>query len=380
MRSNAERRFLRDFSHFHSSMYLETGALFWKPGYFHKRSCVQKVMYNEQDFSKPTRQLGNSDMQLTAIGFGAWAIGGGDWQFSWGPQDDNDSVGAIQHALDLGMNWIDTAAIYGLGHSEEVVGKALQGRAKKPYVFTKCSMVWSKKFWKRQSTIGRSLKRDSIRKELEASLSRLKIDAVDLYQIHWPEPEKDIEEGWETMAKLKQEGKVRWIGVSNFSVPQMERIAKIAPITSLQPPYSMLNRGVEQEILPYCEQHNIGVINYSPMLSGMLTGAMTKERIANLPADDWRRRNARFQEPQLSRNLRVAELLKEIGRSHGRSAGEVAIAWTLRQPAITAAIVGARSAKQVDGIIGAATFRLQPEEIARIEDFLAANPVPVKAS
>jgi aryl-alcohol dehydrogenase-like predicted oxidoreductase len=245
-------------------------------------------------------------------------------------------------------------------------------------VFTKCSMVWSKKFWKRDTDINRSLKKDSIRKELEASLRRLQMDAIDLYQIHWPDPERDIEEGWETLAKLKQEGKVRWIGVSNFSVSQMERAAKIAPITSLQPPYSMLNRKTEEELLPYCEQHNIGVINYSPMLSGMLTGAMTKERVANLPADDWRRNNARFQEPQLSRNLKVADLLREIGKPHGRSAGEVAIAWTLRQPAITAAIVGARSPQQVDGIIGAATFRLQPEEISRIEEFLAANPVPVK--
>ena len=325
-----------------------------------------------------TRQLGNSDMQLTAIGFGAWAIGGGDWQFAWGSQDDNESIGAIQHALDLGINWIDTAAIYGLGHSEEVVGRALQGRPKKPFVFTKCSMVWSKKLWRKDSTIGHSLKRDSIRGELEASLRRLQMDAVDLYQIHWPDPEQDIEEAWETLAKLKEEGKVRYIGVSNFSVSQMERAAKIAPITSQQPPYSMLNRGAEQELLPYCEQHNIGVINYSPMVSGLLTGAMTPERMAKLPADDWRRNNARFQEPQLSRNLKVAELLREIGKPHGRSPGEVAIAWTLRLPAITAAIVGARSAKQVDGIVGAATFRLQPEEIARIEEFLAANPVPTK--
>jgi len=333
-------------------------------------------MQNPQDVLKRTRHLGDSDMQITAIGFGAWAIGGGDWKFSWGPQDDNDSIGAIQRAIDLGINWIDTAAVYGLGHSEEVVGRALQGRTNKPFIFTKCSLVWNKKFWKRQSDIGHSLNRDSIRKELEASLRRLNVDAIDLYQIHWPDPEPDIEEGWETLAKLKEEGKVRWIGVSNFSVAQMERAAKIAPITSLQPPYSMLNRKVEPEILPYCERHNIGVINYSPMLSGMLTGAMSKERIANLPPDDWRRNNVRFQEPQLSRNLRVADLLKEIGKPYGRTPGEVAIAWTLRQPAITGAIVGGRSAKQVDGVIGALTFRLQPEEIARIEDFLAANPVP----
>ena len=337
-----------------------------------------KTMQSREEISAATRQLGNSDMHLTPIGFVAWAIGGGGWEYAWGSQDDNDSVAAIQRALDLGINWIDTAAIYGLGHSEEVVARALAGRSKKPFVFTKCSMVWSKKLFRKGERISRSLKRDSIRAELEASLRRLQMDAVDLYQIHWPEPEKDLEEGWETLAKLKEEGKVRYIGVSNFSVAQMERISSIAPITSLQPPYSMLNRNVEKEILPYCLQHHIGVINYSPMVSGLLTGAMTKERIAQMPADDWRRNNARFQEPQLSRNLRLVELLREIGSAHGRSPGEVAIAWTLRNPAVTAAIVGARNSSQVDGTIGAATFRLQPEEVARIEEFLVSNPVPVK--
>lgn len=322
-------------------------------------------MQTTHDIASKTRQLGNSDMQITAIGFGAWAIGGGDWEFSWGPQDDNESIGAIQHALDLGINWIDTAAVYGLGHSEEMIAKALQGRTKKPYIFTKCSLVWDE-----NRQIGSSLKRDSIRREMEGSLRRLRVDAIDLYQIHWPNPEEDIEEGWETLARLKEEGKARYIGVSNFSVPQMKRAAKIAPITSLQPPYSMLNRNVEAEILPYCEENKIGVINYSPMVSGLLTGTMTAERVAQMPADDWRRNNQRFQEPQLSRNLKLVELLREIGKPYGRSPGEVAIAWTLRKPAVTGAIVGARSAKQVDGIIGAATFRLQPEEIARIEEFL----------
>ncbi|HEX4020696.1 MAG TPA: aldo/keto reductase [Acidobacteriaceae bacterium] len=318
-----------------------------------------------------TRQLGNSDMQLTPIGFGAWAIGGGDWQFAWGPQDDSDSIAAIQRALELGINWIDTAAVYGLGHSEEVVARALKGRDKKPYIFTKCSMMWGK-----DRQIHRSLKPDSIRKELEASLRRLQVDVIDLYQIHWPDPEDEIKRGWETMAKLKEEGKVRFIGVSNFSVAQMERVAKIAPITSLQPPYSLVNRRVEAEILPYCEKHGIGVINYSPMQSGLLTGKMTRERIANFPADDWRRRSTQFQEPFLSRNLKLAELLREIGAPYGRSAGEVAIVWTLRLSAVTAAIVGARSAEQVDGIIDAASFRLNEKEIARIEEFFAANPVP----
>jgi aryl-alcohol dehydrogenase-like predicted oxidoreductase len=356
------------------------GCILESPSHPYGRNSIEKSMQIAESVQTTTRQLGNSDLQITAIGFGAWAIGGGDWQFGWGSQDDNDSVAAIQHALDLGINWIDTAAVYGLGHSEEVVARALEGRQQKPYVFTKCTMIWSKKFWQTKDQIHRSLKRDSVRNELESSLRRLKLDVIDLYQIHWPDPEDEIEEGWETLAKLKQEGKVRYIGVSNFSVAQMERISKIAPITSLQPPYSMLNRGVEKEILPYCQQHNIGVINYSPMVSGLLTGAMTKERVAQFPQDDWRRNNARFQEPQLSRNLKLVELLREIGSAHGRSPGEVAIAWTLNNPAVTAAIVGARNAKQVDGIIGAATFRLQPDEIARIEDFLTANPVPVKPS
>ncbi|MHB8302404.1 MAG: aldo/keto reductase [Acidobacteriaceae bacterium] len=332
-------------------------------------------MQTTQEITTQKRQLGDSDMHLTAIGFGAWAIGGGDWQYAWGSQDDNDSIAAIQRALDLGINWIDTAAVYGLGHSEDVVAQALEGRAKKPYIFTKCSMVWDE-----QRQITNSLKRDSVRGEVEASLRRLRVDAIDLYQIHWPNPDADIEEGWQTLAELKQEGKVRYIGVSNFSVAQMERAAKIAPITSLQPPYSMLNRAVEAEILPYCEKHAIGVINYSPMMSGLLTGAMTKERVAAFPKDDWRRNNAKFQEPQLSRNLQLVELLREIGKPHGRGPGEVAIAWTLRQPAVTAAIVGARSAKQVDGVVGAASFRLQPEEIARIEKFLAEYPAPVNRS
>ncbi len=310
-------------------------------------------------------------MYLTAIGFGAWAIGGGDWEYAWGAQDDSDSVAAIQRALDLGINWIDTAAVYGLGHSEEVVARALVGSSRKPFIFTKCSMVWDE-----NHQIHRSLKRDSIRKEMEASLRRLRVDCVDLYQIHWPDPEMDIEEGWETLVKLQEEGKTRYIGVSNFSVAQMERVAKIAPITSLQPPYSMLNRSVEREILPYCEQHNVGVINYSPMVSGLLTGAMTAERVAAFPKDDWRRNNVRFKEPQLSRNLKLVELLREIGRPHGRSPGEVAIAWTLHKTAVTAAIVGARNPKQVEGIVGAATFRLQPDEMARIEDFFNTNPVP----
>jgi len=309
-----------------------------------------------------TRQLGNSDMQLTPIGIGAWAIGGGGWAFGWGPQDDNESVDAMKAALDQGVNWIDTAAIYGLGHSEEVVARALEGRAKKPYVFTKCERVWNE-----NREIGKSLKADSIRREVEASLSRLKLDVIDLYQIHWPEPDEDIEEGWTEMAKLKEQGKVRHIGVSNFNADQMKRAQTIAPITSLQPPYSLLSPEIEESILPYAAQNNIGVIVYSPMKSGLLTGAMTRERIAAMPDDDFRKRTPQFQEPKLTKNLELVERMREMGKRHGRTPGEVAIAWTLRRPEVTAAIVGMRSARQVDGVIGAMDFRLTPEEVSELE-------------
>jgi aryl-alcohol dehydrogenase-like predicted oxidoreductase len=313
------------------------------------------------------KQLGNSDLRLSPIGFGAWAIGGGDWAFSWGPQDDNDSIEAIHRALDLGINWIDTAAVYGLGHSEEVVGKAVKSSSHKPYIFTKCSMVWDEK-----REITNSLKQ--IRREVEDSLRRLQIDAIDLYQVHWPKPDEEIEEGWTVMADLQKEGKVRWIGVSNFSVSQMERAIKIAPITSNQPPYSMLNRAVEPEILPFCKAHNIGTINYAPMHSGLLTGAMTKERVAAFPKDDFRRNAKNYQEPLLSRNLAVADFLKSVGQRHNVTAGVVAIAWTLHNDAITAAIVGGRSAKQVEGILPAASFRLTETEYAEIGAFLASHP------
>jgi aryl-alcohol dehydrogenase-like predicted oxidoreductase len=307
------------------------------------------------------KRLGNSDMELTSIGVGAWAMGGGGWAFAWGPQDDDQSIAAIHTALDGGVNWIDTAAVYGLGHSEEVVARALEGRSNRPYVFTKCERIWNEK-----REIQKSLKADSIRRECEASLRRLKVDAIDLYQIHWPEPGEDIEEGWGAMAKLKQEGKVRWIGVSNFNKAQMERCRKIAPITSLQPPYSAVSPEVEVEALPYCLEHEIGVIVYSPMKSGLLTGAMTRERVAGFPEDDFRKRALAFQEPNLTKNLALADEMKEIGARHGRSAGEVAIAWTLRHPAVTAAIVGMRSAEQARGVLGALEFRLTDNEAAEL--------------
>lgn len=311
------------------------------------------------------RQLGNSDLHITPIGIGAWAIGGGGWNGSMGPQNESDSIPAIHAALDHGLNWIDTAALYGLGHSEQIVASALQGRTPRPYVFTKCERVWDA-----QRNIGASLKADSIRRECEASLRRLRTDVIDLYQIHWPEPDEEIEEGWAELLRLKQEGKVRYIGVSNFSVPQMQRAQRIAPITSLQPPYSIVTRTIEKEILPFAARNNIGVIVYSPMSAGLLTGAMTHERVANFATEDWRRNLPNFQEPLLSRNLKLVERLRTIGKRHQRSPGEVAVAWTLNHPAVTAAIVGFRNVRQVTGIVGAAEFRLPASEMTEIENAL----------
>jgi aryl-alcohol dehydrogenase-like predicted oxidoreductase len=316
-----------------------------------------------------TRQLGNTDLEITPLGLGTWAIGGGNWQFGWGPQDDEASIATIHRALDLGINWIDTAAVYGLGHSEEIVAKALQGRSTRPYIFTKGSRVWNDK-----GEITSSLKGQSLRREVENSLRRLQTDVIDLYQLHWPNPDEDIEEAWRTLAKLQKEGKLRYIGVSNFNVQQMRRAQKIAPIASLQPPYSLVHPEVEKDILPYCQEQNIGVIVYSPMTSGLLTGAMSAERVANMPEDDWRKRNPEFQEPRLSRNLQLVNLLQEIGYPHGRSAGEVAIAWVLHNPAVTGAIVGGRKPQQIDEIIGAAEFRLAESELAQVEKFLQEHP------
>jgi aryl-alcohol dehydrogenase-like predicted oxidoreductase len=310
-----------------------------------------------------TRQLGNTDLQITPLGVGAWAIGGAGWAFSWGYQDDQASIRTIHSALDAGINWIDTAAVYGLGHSEEVVAAALKSyRGSRPYIFTKCERNWD-----HNGQIVKSLKASSIRKECEASLRRLQVEAIDLYQIHWPEPEEDLEEGWSTLAQLKNEGKVRWIGVSNFNVPQMRRIASVAPISSLQPPYSLVRRDIEAEILPYAGTSGIGVLAYSPMGSGLLTGTMTRERLAALPEDDWRKRSAHFQEPLLSRNLQIAERVVEVAQRLGRAPGEVAIAWTLRRPDVTGAIVGMRSTEQVQQIVGASDFRLDQESITWLE-------------
>lgn len=315
------------------------------------------------------RRLGNSDMELTALGFGAWAIGGGGWAFAWGAQDDAQSIEAIQRALDSGINWIDTAAVYGLGHSEDVVARALKGRDKRPYVFTKCGMVWDE-----QGKVSRRLKADSVRRECEASLRRLKVDAIDLYQVHWPvEDGAELEEGWTALAELQRQGKVRWLGVSNFNVSQLEQVRGIAPVTSLQPPYSLIHRDIEDDLLPYCQTQGLGVIVYSPMASGLLTGAMTRERILAMPDDDWRRGSEDFQEPKLSHHLSLVERMREVGARHGRSPAEVALAWTLRGPAVTAAIVGARSAKQVEGFIQAGDFRLTSEEVREVEEVLGSG-------
>jgi len=318
------------------------------------------------------KPLGNSELNITSIGLGSWAIGG-DWSFGWGPQDDDQSIAAIRRGLECGINWIDTAPIYGFGHAERIIAQALKGlgSARRPLVFTKCGLVWDE-----DKNIGHRLKADSIRKEVEASLQRLQTDVLDLCQIHWPSfppgsPDPDLEEAWATLADLMERGKIRHIGVSNFNVSQLKRVQAIVPVTSLQPPYSMLMRDSEDEILPFCRQHNIGVIVYSPMHNGLLSGTMTRERITALPASDWRVNfNPAFREPHLSRNLELVELLRGIGKRHGRSAGEVAIAWTLRHPGVTGAIVGARQTRQVDGFIGAMDFRLSESEIAEIEAIL----------
>jgi aryl-alcohol dehydrogenase-like predicted oxidoreductase len=317
-----------------------------------------------------TRKLGNSDIHITPVGFGAWALGGGGWEFAWGPQDDADSIAAIHRALELGVNWIDTAAVYGLGHSEEIVARALnEWRGPRPHVFTKCTRAWDT-----NGQIYGNHSAASIRAECEASLRRLQIEVIDLYQVHWPPEDSGsaLEEAWSTMAALQKEGKVRWIGVSNFKAAQIQRAGKIAPVTSLQPPYSIIRRAIEAETVPYCEKHGIGVISYAPMASGLLTGAMTRERAASLPADDFRTRNPEFREPRLSKNLELVERLRAVGSRHGRSPGEVAIAWTLRFPAITGAIVGARNAKQTEGVMRASELKLTAEEIAEIEGAAAA--------
>jgi aryl-alcohol dehydrogenase-like predicted oxidoreductase len=318
-----------------------------------------------------TRKLGNSDLHISPVGYGAWAIGGSGWQFGWGSQDDNDSIAAIHRSLEVGVNWVDTAAVYGLGHSEEVVARALKSwRGPRPYVFTKCGLRWDPR-----GNVRKTITAESIQREAEDSLRRLSVDVIDLYQIHWP-PDPDsaeLDEGWSTMANLQRQGKVRWIGVSNFNVQQLRRAQAIAPVTSLQPRYSLVHREIEDQVLPYCLREGIGAIVYSPMASGLLTGAMTRERAGKLPKDDWRKTHTDFTEPNLSRNLALVGVLRQIAGRHNRSAGEVAIAWTLHNPAVTGAIVGARNARQADGVMRAGELRLTDEEAAEIEAFYAES-------
>lgn len=321
-----------------------------------------------------TRRLGNSDLFITPVGFGAWAIGGSGWEFGWGLQDDEASIAAIHRALELGVNWIDTAAVYGMGHSEEVVASALSTwSGPRPYVFTKCGLRWDD-----QGYVHRSLRAESIRRECEDSLRRLNLDVIDLYQIHWPT--QDLAEAWTAMAQLQKEGKVRWIGVSNFDADEMRRAEKITPITSLQPPYSLIRREIEAEILPYCQSRGIGVIVYSPMQSGLLTGAMTRERVAKLPESDWRSRDPEFREPKLSKNLALVERLRKVGQKYVRPPGQIAVAWVLRNPAVTAAIVGARSPQQVEQNLGAADLYLTDDDVAEIEGVNQRAPELVTAA
>jgi aryl-alcohol dehydrogenase-like predicted oxidoreductase len=311
------------------------------------------------------RRLGNTDLELTTVGLGAWAMGG-PWLYGWGPQDDDESIATVLRAMDEGVNWIDTAAIYGHGRSESVVGRALKQMSRKPLIATKCGLCWDEQ----NERIPR-LKAQSIRTECHDSLRRLGIDTIDLYQIHWNQPEEDIEEGWTEMARLVDEGKVRYIGLSNFEVEQIQRLQKIHPVASLQPPYSMLHREVEDELLGYCGENNIGVIVYSPMQRGLLTGKFDAERVANLPEGDHRKTNPDFQQPQFGATLQLVEQLRPIAERNGRTLAQLAISWVLRRPEVTAAIVGARSPQQIKETASAADWNLSEEDIEEIGQLLS---------
>ncbi len=309
-----------------------------------------------------TRPLGNSGLQFSAIGLGTWAMGGGGYQFGWGPQDDQESIAAVHRALELGINWIDTAPAYGLSHCEEVVGQALKGLQERPLVATKCGRVWD-----HQRQLSARLKRHSIQTEIEDSLRRLGVDVIDLYQMHWPQPDEDIEEGWQTVADLIRQGKVRHGGVCNFSVAQLERIRSIHPVASLQPPYSLLNRAVETELLSYCAAHKIGIVAYSPMQKGLLTDKFSRAWVEQLPSNDHRRNDAQFKEPRLAANLDFVDGLRRIAQRHQRSVAQLAIAWVLRRPEVTSAIVGARRPSQIEATVGAADWQLSAENIKAID-------------
>lgn len=315
-----------------------------------------------------TRRLGDTQLELSIVGLGCWAMGAGGWEYSWGPQDDAESIKTIARAVELGLNWIDTAAVYGLGHSEEVVGRAIKQLRQKPIVATKCGIRWDS-----SGNIERYVSRKTVRQEIDASLKRLGIEPIDLYQIHWPEPDENIEGAWEEMVKLAEEGKVRYIGVSNFSVEQLRRISRICPPASLQPPYSMIRRDVEAELLTYCAEHNIGVIVYSPMQKGLLTGSFTAERIVKLAPDDHRRLDPDFKPPRLAATLELVEQLEFIAKRHRQTTAQLAIAWVLRRQEVTAAIVGARSSAQIEQTAAAADWQLSDDEIGEIDELLAKH-------
>jgi aryl-alcohol dehydrogenase-like predicted oxidoreductase len=308
-----------------------------------------------------TVELGRTGMHITRVGMGAWAIGGAGWWHAWGAQDDEESIATLRRGFELGINWVDTAPIYGLGHSEEVVGRALEGLAERPYVFTKASLLDGG-----DNSVRHNLGRDSLLREVEASLTRLRVDVIDVYQVHWPDPDEDVEEGWATFAEIKEQGLVRHIGVSNFDVAQLRRAQAIAPVETLQPPYSLLERAVEDEILPFAQSEGIDVVTYSPMASGLLTGAMTAERVAALPDDDWRKHDPRFQEPQLSRHLALVGRLQEVADRHGATAGAIAVAWALHHPAVHGSIVGFRRPEQVEALAVAGNLELSDEDLATI--------------
>lgn len=313
-----------------------------------------------------TRQLGNTDLRLSVVGLGAWAMGGGGWKFSWGNQDDADSVATIRRALDLGVNWIDTAPVYGTGHSEEVVGEALKGLGARPIIATKCGRRWDD-----TRTPFAKIKRASVLEELDDSLRRLGVECIDLYQMHWPQPDEDIEEGWGAMADAVKAGKVRHIGVCNYSVAQLKRILPIHPVASLQPPYSMLVRGVEDELLPFCAANGIGVVAYSPMQKGILTDKFTREWVTGLAKDDHRSQyDPRFQEPELSKNLALVDGLKPIARASGHSVAQLALAWVLRRQEVTSAIVGARQPAQIVETVGAGDWALSAADAGAVNALL----------
>lgn len=319
-----------------------------------------------------TRTLGWTDLELSEVGFGAWAIGGGGWAFGWGEQDDSESIAAIRRGLELGINWIDTAAVYGLGHSEEVVARAIEGMRDDVILATKCSLVWDD-----QGSIGSSLRADSVIRECEASLKRLKTDVIELYQIHWPNDDEHIEEGWEAIGRLKEQGKIRYAGVSNFLVSHMQRAQQIHPIASLQPPYSMLRRGIEQETLTYCAENSIGVVAYSPMQAGLLTGKFDKSRVAE---DDWRQKVDEFKDPNLGINLEFVDQLRPIAREYGKTVAQLAIAWVLRRPELTSAIVGARRPSQIEETVGGAGWSIEDQHLQQIEELLSERVDKIKAA